>query len=157
MVPAPEMVAFSERLGFEFMAHEKGDADRSARVERPFHFIEHNFLAGRKFTDLAHANREALAWCEKVNAKHRKHLHASPRELFAREQSALKPPPLWVPEVYALHHRIVDLEGYVHLAGHHYSVPYRLDLIGRQMELRETKDHVVICRGLGRLPATRRC
>jgi len=147
MVPVPEMVAFSERLGFEFMAHEKGDADRSGRVERPFHFIEHNFLAGRKFTDLEHANREARAWCEKVNAKHRKHLHASPRELFAVEQPALKPLPLWVPEVYALHHRIVDLEGYVHLAGHHYSVPYRMDLIGRQVELRETKDSVIICRG----------
>jgi hypothetical protein len=36
MVPAPEMAAFAERLGFTFRAHEKGDADRSARVERPF-------------------------------------------------------------------------------------------------------------------------
>ena len=60
MVPVPEMAAFAERLGFEFMAHEKGDANRSARVERPFHYIENNFLAGRSFTDLAHANREAI-------------------------------------------------------------------------------------------------
>ena len=52
MVPAPEMAAFAERFGFVFRAHEKGDANRSARVERPFHFIEHNFLAGRAFTDL---------------------------------------------------------------------------------------------------------
>ena len=147
MVPVPEMAAFSERLHFTFMAHEKGDADRSARVERPFHFIENNFLAGRKFDDLAHANREARAWCEKVNARHRRHLHAAPRELFAREQPHLKPLPLWVPEVYALHQRIVDLEGYVHLEGHHYSVPYRENLIGLQVELRETKDEVLVCRG----------
>lgn len=147
MVPVPEMAAFSERLGFTFLAHEKGDANRSARVERPFHFIENNFLAGRKFADLAHANREALAWCDKVNARHRKHLHASPRELFAREQPLLKPLPLWVPDVYALHQRIVDLEGYVHLKGHHYSVPYQLDLIGRQVELRETKEQVIVMRG----------
>jgi hypothetical protein len=145
MVPVPEMTAFSERLGFTFMAHEKGDADRSARVERPFHYIEHNFLAGRKFTDFPHANREARAWCERVNAKHRKHLHTSPLELFAREQPALRPLPLWVPEVYALHQRIVDIEGYVHLAGHHYSVPYQL--IGRQVELRETKDDVRVFHG----------
>lgn len=147
MVPVPEMAAFAERFGFTFIAHEKGDANRSARVERPFHFIENNFLAGREFTDLAHANLEALTWCDKVNAKHRRHLHAAPRDLFLKEQPRLKPLPLWVPDVYALHHRIVDLEGYVHLDGHHYSVPYQLNLIGRQVELRETKDAVLVYRG----------
>ena len=52
MVPVPEMEAFAERYGFRFHAHEKGDANRSARVERPFHFIENNFLAGRTFAEL---------------------------------------------------------------------------------------------------------
>jgi transposase len=145
MVPVPEMEAFSERFGFTFVAHEKGDANRSARVERPFHYIENNFLAGREFTDFAHANREALAWCDKVNQSFKKHLHASPRELFAMEQSALKPLPTWVPEVYTLHHRIVDTEGYVHLGGHHYSVPYTL--IGRRVEVRELKEQVAVYEG----------
>jgi transposase len=35
MVPVPEMAAFAERFGFSFVAHERGDANRSARVERP--------------------------------------------------------------------------------------------------------------------------
>jgi hypothetical protein len=140
MVPVPEMEAFARRLGFRFIAHEKGDANRSARVERPFHFIEHNFLAGRKFADFAEANREARAWCDKVNATFKKHLHARPRELFAVEQPALHPLPAWVPEVYALHQRIVDLEGYIHVDGHIYSVPYQL--VGRPVEVRETKDHI---------------
>ena len=39
MIPVPEMAAFAERFGFQFGAHEIGDANRSARVERPFHFI----------------------------------------------------------------------------------------------------------------------
>jgi hypothetical protein len=140
MVPVPEMEAFARRLGFRFIAHEKGDANRSARVERPFHFIENNFLAGRKFTDLADANRQARAWCDKVNASFKKHLHARPRELFAVEQPALRPLPAWVPEVYALHQRVVDLEGYIHVDGHIYSVPYRL--IGKPVEVRETKDRI---------------
>lgn len=145
MVPVPEMEAFSERWGFTFVAHEKGDANRSARVERPFHYIENNFLAGRQFTDFAHANREAVAWCDKVNQSFKKHLHARPRELFAVEQPALKPLPAWVPEVYALHHRIVDTEGYIHLSGHHYSVPYTL--IGRRLEVRQTQEQVAIFEG----------
>jgi transposase len=35
MVPVPEMEAFAERFDFRFVAHERGDANRSARVERP--------------------------------------------------------------------------------------------------------------------------
>jgi hypothetical protein len=145
MVPVPEMEAFARRLGFRFIAHEKGDADRSARVERPFHYIENNFLAGRTFADFADANRQARAWCDKVNASFKKHLHARPRELFAVEQPALRPLPGWVPEVYALHQRIVDLEGYIHVDGHVYSVPYQL--VGKPVEVRETKDHIRVFLG----------
>ena len=145
MVPAPEMAAFAERFGFVFRAHEKGDANRSARVERPFHFIEHNFLVGRTFTDLADLNAQARAFCDKVNATPKRHLHASPRELFAAERAHLRPLPLFVPEVYALHHRLVDVEGYLNVHSHRYSVPYAL--IGRQLEVRETKDRIDVYHG----------
>lgn len=140
MVPAPEMAAFAERFSFTFRAHEKGDANRSARVERPFHFIENNFLAGRTFTDLADLNQQALVFCDKVNATRKRHLHASPRELFALERTHLRPLPLFVPEVYTLHQRLVDVEGYISVDAHRYSVPYAL--IGRRLEVRETKDRI---------------
>jgi transposase len=145
MVPAPEMAAFAERFGFVFRAHEKGDANRSGRVERPFHYIENNFLAGRKFDDWESLNREALAWCEKVNALPKRHLHATPRELFAAELPRLVPLPLWVPDVYALHHRIVDVEGYVNVHQTRYSAPWQL--IGRRVEVRETKERIEIFDG----------
>lgn len=145
MVPVPEMEAFANRLGFRFVAHEKGDANRSGRVERPFHFIENNFLAGRRFADFAEANREARTWCDKVNASFKRHLSAQPRELFATEEPSLRPLPAWVPEIYALHQRIVDIEGYIHVDGHIYSVPYKL--IGRRVEVRETKDKIRVFLG----------
>lgn len=138
MVPVPEMEAFARRLGFIFIAHEKGDANRSARVERPFHFIERNFLAGRKFMDFADANRQAREWCDKINAKFRRSLSASANELYAVERPAMRRLPLWRPEIYLLHQRVVDLEGYIHVDGHIYSVPY--PLIGKAVEVRETKD-----------------
>jgi transposase len=151
MVPVPEMAAFAERFRFAFQAHEKGDANRSARVERPFDYIENNFHAGRDFTDWDHLNQEARAWCDKVNAKHRKHLHASPRELFAVEKPHLKALPIWIPDVYALHQRIVDIEGFVNVHGNRYSAPYRL--IGRRVEVRETKDAIEIFDGPRQLAA----
>jgi len=111
----------------------------------PFHFIEHNFFAGRTFADLPDLNLQARAFCDKVNAAPKRHLHASPRELFAAERPHLHPLPLFVPEVYALHHRLVDVEGFVNVHGHRYSVPYLL--IGRQLEVRETKDHIDVYHG----------
>src|SRR6266702_604901 len=87
MVPVPEMVAFGERLGgFSF--------------------------AGRTFRDWADLNAQARAWCDQVNATFSPKLHASRRELFALEQTRLRPLPAWIPEVYQLHQRVVDLEGY---------------------------------------------
>jgi len=145
MVPAPEMAAFAERYDFVFAAHEKGDANRSGRVERPFHYIEHSFLAGRTFDDWEDLNRRARAWCDEKNAAFRRHLHASPSELFATEQPALRPLPAWLPEVYRLHTRIVDVEGYISLDRHRYSVPYTL--IGRTLEVRETKDRIRVYHG----------
>jgi hypothetical protein len=140
MVPAPEMEAFAERFGFTFRAHEKGDANRSARVERPFRFIEGNFLAGRSFTDFDDLNQQARDFCDRVNAKTRRHLHGSARELWVAERPHLRDLPPFIPEIYALHHRIVDGEGYVNVNRHRYSVPYTL--MGRQLELRETKDRI---------------
>jgi hypothetical protein len=145
MVPVPEMAAFADRFAFTFRAHEKGDANRSGRVERPFAFIEGNFLAGRTFADWAALNRTARQWCDTVNAAPKRHLHASPRELFAAEAPQLRPLPAWIPEVYALHQRLVDIEGFVTLHTNRYSAPYRL--IGRRLEVRETQDQVTLFDG----------
>jgi len=145
MIPAPEMEAFAERLGFVFCAHEKGDANRSARVERNFHYVDRNFLAGREFADWEDLNLRAREWCEKANAKVKRVLHTRPIDLFAREQPFLKPLPAYVPEVYRLHHRIVDIEGYVHVHRNMFSVPYQL--IGRQVEVRESATRIDVFQG----------
>ena len=142
MVPVPEMAAFAERYGFRFVAHERGDANRSARVERNFWFIERNFLAGRRFASWPDLNQQARQWCDRVNATYKKHLRAVPRELFVVERQHLHPLPVWVPEVYRLHERLVDVEGYVAVHSNRYSVP--LDWIGRRVEVRETKDKLEI-------------
>jgi transposase len=142
MIPVPEMAAFAERLGFRFQAHERGDANRSARVERPFWFIEKNFLAGRTFSDWEDLNVQARQWCDRVNSTYKKHIRAVPRELLALERMHLKGLPVWLPEVYRLHQRMVDVEGYVALHTNRYSVP--VCWIGRRVEVRETKDKVEI-------------
>lgn len=142
MVPVPEMAAFAERFGFRFLAHERGDANRSARVERNFSFIEGNFFAGRSFSGWEDLNAQARQWCERVNGTYKKHIRAIPRDLFVVERTHLKPLPVWIPEVYRLHERIVDVEGYVALHSSRYSVP--VSWIGRRVEVRETQNTIEI-------------
>jgi hypothetical protein len=142
MIPVPEMEAFAERFGFRFVAHQIGDANRSARVERPFSFIENNFLAGRTFTSWEDLNQRARQWCDKVNSTYKKHIRAVPRELFTVERLHLKPLPAWIPEVYRLHQRTVDVEGYVSVNSIRYSVP--VAWIGHRVEVRETRDNIEI-------------
>jgi len=154
MAPVPEMGAFAERFGFEFAAHAIGDANRSGRVERPFSFIEGNFLAGRTFRSWEDLNSQARKWCDKVNSTYKKHIRAVPRELFAIERLHLKPLPAWIPEVYRLQQRLVDIEGYVALHTNRYSVP--VDWIGRLVEVRETKDKIEIQLDARRLVTHRR-
>ncbi|MGH8142753.1 MAG: Mu transposase domain-containing protein [Steroidobacteraceae bacterium] len=140
MIPAPEMAAFAERYGFAFRAHALGHANRSARVEAPFHRIDTAFLTGSDFADWRDLNARARQTAETWNSTFSDKLHASRRELFAVEQLHLKPLPLHVPQVYQLHTRIVDAEGYVHLNRVRYSAPWRL--ISRTLEVRETLERV---------------
>lgn len=144
-VIAAEMESLSKRFGFRFEAHAVGDANRSARVERPFHYIENNFYAGRRFESLEDLNKQLRAWCDRVNLLPKRVLGTTPRELYGAERAAMVPLPPYLPEVYDLHSRRVDVEGYVALHTNRYSVP--ADLIGHRVELRETKERVRIFEG----------
>jgi len=139
------MQAFCERFGFRFVAHEVGDANRSARVERPFHFIENNFYPGRTFASLSDLNAQLRAWCEVKNRSLKKHLRIRPIELLAVEQPRLRPLPPYIPEVYEVHVRRVDVDGYVCLHSNRYSVP--VAYIGRQVQVRESLARVRIFDG----------
>ncbi len=143
---SPEMEAFEKRFGFKFLAHELGDADRSGKVERPFWYIERNFLVGRTFKDDADLNRQAQVWLdEKADVRRLRELGASPRELFAAERSRLVALPLHVPEVYQIHRRGVDAYGYIHLHAIRYSAPAKI--LGKMVTVRESDKEVVLLEG----------
>jgi hypothetical protein len=144
-VPAPEMQALEKRFGFRFVAHAPGDANRSARVERPFDYIERNFYAGRTFDSLDDLNAQLRAWCEKVRNRPKRTLPRTPAELFAAEKTALVPLPLHVPEVYEVHQRRVGVEGYVQLHTNRYPAPDIL--LNRLVQVHETAAKVRIFDG----------
>ncbi len=142
-VIAPEMVAFGQIFGFEFIAHEIGDANRSARVERPFYFVEKNFIPGRRFSTWDDLNAQARTWCEHTaNQRPKRALGMCPEAAYVLEKPEMKPLPTYLPPVYQAFSRIVDVEGYIYLDTNRYSVPERL--IGKTVEVYKYPDEVKV-------------
>lgn len=139
---APEVEAFEQRFGFRFMAHEIMDSDRKGKVERPFDFIEGNFLVGRIFRSEADLRAQARQWVEKANRRMLREFRASPLELFAAEKPHLKGLPLHIPEVYRVWQRDVDAHGCVSVHGLKYPAPAAY--IEKGVLVRETKDRIII-------------
>jgi len=145
-IMAPEMEAFGRIYGIRFMAHRIKHADRKARVERPFDYVERNFLAGRTFMDWHDLNQQARQWCDQVaNRKPKRSLGMSPDEAWIMEKPSLLPLPKVSPPVYIAKQRTVDVEGYVHLDTNRYSVPDTL--IGESMEVLKYWDWVKVYHG----------
>lgn len=143
---APEMEAFEKRFGFKFLAHELGHFKRKGKVERNFDFIQKNFLAGRTFKDDEDLNQQAIQWCQKkADTRILRGLGKSPEELFVMEKTHLVPLPLYVPEVYRIFQRVVDVYGYISLHDRKYSVPAAC--ISRGVEVRETKKEIIVYDG----------
>jgi transposase len=139
----PEMEHFGKIYKTEFEAHWLNDSDRKARVERPFHYIENNFIPGRKFADWQDLNNQAEDWCRNTsNPKYKRSLGMSPDAAYIIEKPALKPLPPFTPPIYQSCYRVVDIQGYVQLDTNRYSVPHKL--VGTKLEVQKHWDKVLV-------------
>lgn len=139
----PEMEHFGRIYNLKFEAHWLNDPNRKARVERPFHYIENNFLPGRTFIDWDDLNRQAEQWCTNIsNPKQKRSLGMSPDAAYIMEKPYLSPLPPVAPPVYKSFYRVVDIEGYINLETNRYSVPQKL--VGEKLEVQKHWDLVVI-------------
>jgi hypothetical protein len=154
-VIAPEMAAFARTLGFRFRAHRVGHPDRKGRIERPFAYVENNFLAARDFEDFDDLNRQARAWCRDVaNHKPKQALAMSPEAAYLIERPHLVPLPDALPPVYELLERVVDLHGYVSVDTNRYSVPERY--VGKSVAVYKLPAEIHVCRKDGTIAVHRR-
>ena len=97
------------------------------RIERPFYWVEKNFLPGRSFASFDDLNAQALHWCiEVANAKPKRALGMSPEAAYVMEKPHLRSLPAVLPAVYDVFDRVVDLYGFVSVDTNRYSVPERL-------------------------------
>lgn len=126
-VIAPEMAAFAHSLGFKFFAHRINDPNRKGRIERPFAWVEGNFLPGRSFSSFDDLNVQALSWCiEVANPKPKRALGMCAQAAYVMEKPYLRSLPSVLPAVYDVFDRVVDLYGFVSVDTNRYSAPERL-------------------------------
>ena len=120
----PEMAAFGERYGFEFLCHAIRHPNRKAGEERSFWTVETNFLPGRTFDSLEDLNRQALEWAT-VRLRHRPMSKTGliPAKAFEHERSYLTELSPHLPAPYRDEPRGTDEYGYVSVQGNYYWVP----------------------------------
>ncbi|MBW2186975.1 MAG: transposase [Deltaproteobacteria bacterium] len=138
-----EMEHFGQIYHTKFEPHWLNDPNRKARVERPFHYIENNFIPGRTFNDWQDLNQQAEDWCRNIsNPKHKKSLQMSPDAAYIIEKPSLSSLPPFTPPVYQSCYRVVDIQGYVHLETNRYSVPHKL--VGEKLEVQKHVNKVLL-------------
>jgi len=96
------------------------------KIERPFQYVEGNFLAGRTFRDFADLRQGAAWWLAK---KSDTHVHETtgrpPIELFLEaEKEALQSLPTIPYDSCEVALRVGSVDGYVDFEGNRYSIAY---------------------------------
>ncbi len=143
---APEIRQIGRLFSTVFIPHSVGHPDRKARVERPFYYVERNFLVGRTFNDWNDLNHQGIEWCINVSdKKHKRSLKMAPEQVYIMEKPFLTPLPLYIPPVYVTCYRVVDIQGYIQLDTNRYSLPYQL--IGEQVEVQKYQEEVLVYHG----------
>ena len=90
------------------------------KVERTVQYVRDNFMVGIKYHSLNDLNGQALAWCNKVNAK----VHATTNEVpFARLKREKLNPLKREYIIDRINLRRVQKDCLISYAGNHYSVP----------------------------------
>lgn len=123
-VIVPEMAAFANRYGFQFLCHAIRHPNRKAGEERSFWTVETNFLPGRNFESLEDLNRQAIEWAT-VRMEHRpaSKTRLIPAKAFEYERGYLTELPAQLPSPYWPQERGTDEYGYVAFQGNYYWVP----------------------------------
>jgi transposase len=134
VVPAPGYVAFATHYGFRPDFCEAADPESKGVVEHLVGYAKRDLVVpAAGWTDLAAANRDAMAWCAEVNGAVHSEIAAIPAERLVTERALLARLPSLRPAPAPSAIRTVDRLRTVRYGSARYSVPGTF--IGRKVEL----------------------
>jgi len=112
-------------------------------VERPFYYLETNFLNGRRFRDKNDLKEQLRSWLTQVNdVRVHRTTRRRPIDMFVDEVPCLLSLPTTHYDTSLIVYRVVNQESCVHYQGYYYYVPG--DYLFKSCPLRVTSDHLII-------------
>ena len=113
------------------------------KIERPFWYLEQNFLGGREFKDLQDLKNQLQLWLRQVNDV-RKHgtTKERPIDRYVQEQPCLQTLPNNHFDTSLVTQKVVNQESCIYYEGYQYVVPEKY--MFEQCPLRITQDQMII-------------
>lgn len=113
------------------------------KIERPFWYLEQNFLGGREFKDLQDLKNQLQLWLRQVNDV-RKHgtTKERPIDRYVQEQPYLQPLPVNHFDTSLVTHKVVNQESCIYYEGYQYVVPAKH--MFELCPLRITQDQMIV-------------
>lgn len=117
-------LGFASHYRFTPLSITPGKPRENLKIERPFYYLETNFLNGRKFIDLQDLKKQLLEWLEQYNDQrvHRT-TGQKPIDLYQQEYSYLQALPARQYDTSILEYRVVNNESAIQWANNYYIVP----------------------------------
>jgi len=136
-------LAFATHYGYKVWACRRGRARTKGKTERPFRYVEGNFLNGRSFRDFAHLNECLAKWLAEVaDVRIHRETKRRPVDLHAEELPYLIPLPAKPYDTAEVVYRTVNAEGMVPYRQNFYSVPWRF--LGQVLPVRITEEELIV-------------
>jgi len=119
-----KFLEFATHYHFRPLTIHPGKPRENLKIERPFYYLETNFLNARKFFDNQDLKDQLLNWLQTRNDQriHRT-TRQKPIDLYKEELPYLKPLPLKQFDTSQIEYRVVNNESCVEWSGYYYYVP----------------------------------
>ncbi len=133
----PHALMLAKHLGTELNACPYYWPRKKGKIERPFSYIEEQFIKGNQFSGMEDLNRRGKefvnTWCDD---KHTTTQRIPNQHYLLEEKACLQPLPKGLYRVQNLQKRIVSPDSFVHIRGNQYSVPVKY--VGKSVSFRIT-------------------
>jgi transposase len=136
-------LGFASHYGFRPLTIHPGKPTENLKIERPFYYLETNFIGGRRFRDKNDLKEQLTSWLTQVNdARVHRTTRRKPIDMFLEEIPCLVPLPTAHYDTSLIVYRVVNQESCVNYQGYYYFVPG--DYLFKSCPLRVTSDKVII-------------
>ena len=134
---------FASYYRFKPLTITPGKPRENLRIERPFYYLEQNFLNGRRFCNVKDLRDQLQQWLLEVNDQriHRTTLK-TPMSMYKEEYPFLQPLPSKHYDTSLTGYRVVNNESCVEWKGHYYALPAQY--MHQTCLVRESEDLVAI-------------